>query len=245
MIPNKKFEATLDISLDDLRRDKTGQILVRVDELADRANSFKGKLLTDLILTGESAVCYDDQYFFDTDHSEGDSGAQSNDITVDISTMPTSVHGVAAAPSAGEAGYMIAKGIEKILGFKDDRGEPLNEEAAEFLVQMPTPYLSAVSMALSGKPLEGGDTSVVGAMDGMRVTARANPRLTWTDKLAVFRTDGRVKPFILQEEQPISVDAVAEGSELEFNSDKHHYGVKWQGNVGFGMWQHACLVQAI
>jgi phage major head subunit gpT-like protein len=35
-IANKTFESTLEISVDDLRRDKTGQIIVRIDELADR-----------------------------------------------------------------------------------------------------------------------------------------------------------------------------------------------------------------
>jgi phage major head subunit gpT-like protein len=246
IIPNKKFEATLDIDVDDLRRDKTGQILVRIDELADRANRFKGKLISDRILEAESAVCYDGQFFFDTDHSEGDSGTQSNDISADISTFPTSVHGSGpTAPSAGEMAYVIAKSIETMLGFKDDQGEPLNEEAMSFLVVVPTSLLSATALALSGKPLENGDTSVVGSLDGMTIRARANPRLTWTDKVATFRTDGRTKPFILQEETPIQVDAVAEGSELEFNEDKHHYGVKWRGNAGFGQWQHGVLATMV
>ena len=35
-IENKHFEATLEIPLVDLRRDKTGQIEVRINELADR-----------------------------------------------------------------------------------------------------------------------------------------------------------------------------------------------------------------
>lgn len=240
-IRNKKFEGTLEIDVDDLRRDKTGQIMVRVDELADRANRFKGKLISDLMLTAETAVAYDGQYFFDTDHAEGDSGTQSNDITVDISTLPTSVHGSTTAPSAGEVAYTIAKSIETMLGFKDDQGEPLNEEARSFLVVAPVSLLAPVSLALSGQPLESGDTSVVGSLDGFNVTARANPRLTWTDKISVFRTDGRTKPFILQEETPIEVDAVAEDSELEFKEDKHWYGVKWRGNAGFGQWQHAVL----
>ncbi len=39
----------------------------------------------------------------------------------------------------------------------------------------------------------------------------------------------------------MSIKAVAEGSELEFNENKHRYGVDWSGNVGYGYWQHACL----
>jgi phage major head subunit gpT-like protein len=70
----------------------------------------------------------------------------------------------------------------------------------------------------------------------------ANPRLTWTAQFAVFRTDGLVKPFIRQEAQAVEIAAVAEGSELEFNERKHRYGVSTKRNVGYGYWQHACLV---
>ena len=38
------------------------------------------------------------------------------------------------------------------------------------------------------------------------------------------------------------MDAIAEGSELEFREKKHQYGVKAMRNVGYGYWQRACLV---
>jgi phage major head subunit gpT-like protein len=244
-IVNKKFEATMEVPVDWMRRDKTGQIMVRVDELATRTVTHWGKLLSDLILAAETGVCYDGQYFFDTDHSEGDSGSQSNDITVDISAAPAAVHGSATAPSPEEIRAMVLAGVEKILGFKDDQGEPMNELAREFLVKVPTPYFSAAAAALSNPILGGGDTNVMTNLDGYNFRLAVNPRLTWTDKLAVFRTDGSTKPFILQEEEDVSVSAIAEGSELEFKEDKHQYGVKALRNVGYGYWQHSCLVQAV
>jgi phage major head subunit gpT-like protein len=66
-----------------------------------------------------------------------------------------------------------------------------------------------------------------------------NPRLTWTTDFAIFRTDGRSKPFILQEEEGVTVQAIAEGSEEEFRNNRHLYGVKRICNVGYGLWQHA------
>ncbi len=82
------------------------------------------------------------------------------------------------------------------------------------------------------------------AASNYRVAPVCNVRLdsSWTAQFAVFRTDGNVKPFILQEEVPIQVDAIAEGSELEFNEHKHHYGIWASRNVGYGYWQHAVLV---
>ena len=39
------------------------------------------------------------------------------------------------------------------------------------------------------------------------------------------------------------MSAVAEGSELEFKEFEHHYGLYASGNVGYGMWEHACEVE--
>lgn len=243
-ITNKLWEATLEIPVDWMRRDKTGQILVRVDDMASRAVTHWQSLLSGLIIGGESLVCYDGQYFFDTDHAQGDSGTQSNDITVDISAVPASLHGTATLPSPEELRAMVFAGVEKILGFKDDQGEPMNELARKFLVMVPLGWMTATVAALRN-PVVGGDTNTVTSLDGYTFEVAVNPRLTWTDKLAVFRVDGSVKPFIRQEEFGVQVDAVAEGSELEFNERMHHYGISASRNVGLGYWQHACLVQAI
>ena len=56
-IENKHYEGTLEIMLKDLRRDKTGQILVRVDEFAARANTHWASLLSTLMLNGPSTAC--------------------------------------------------------------------------------------------------------------------------------------------------------------------------------------------
>ena len=63
-IENKHFEATLDIPLKHLRRDKTGQINVRIGELATRTNSHWALLLSKLITDGETLPCYDGKHFF-------------------------------------------------------------------------------------------------------------------------------------------------------------------------------------
>jgi hypothetical protein len=49
----KHFEGTLELAVRDMRRDKTGQIMVRVNDLADRTNAHWASLLSTLILNGE------------------------------------------------------------------------------------------------------------------------------------------------------------------------------------------------
>jgi phage major head subunit gpT-like protein len=245
VIRNKKFEATMEVPVDWMRRDKTGQIDIRIDEMVQRTVTHWQSLLSANIAAAESTVCYDGQYFFDTDHAEGKSGTQSNDITVDISAVPASIHGTATMPSAEELRAMILKGVETMLGFKDDEGEPMNEMHREFLVQVPTHWFSNAAAAINNPVVGGGDTNVMTNLDGYTFRLAVNPRLTWTDKLAVFATDGSVKPFIRQEEEGVTVSAVAEGSELEFDEDLHRYGVKALRNTGYGYWQKACLIQAV
>jgi len=236
---NKKFEATLEVLVDEIRRDKTGQVMMRVRELATRTNSHWAKLLSTLIISAESTVCYDGQYFFDTDHVEGDSGTQDNDKTYDVTTT--------TAPTSGEMESAILQSIETLFGFKDDVGEPMNEDAMEFNIMVPVPFMKSAAAAIGSEIIIDSSTSrtntiiTLGTIGGFKVGMSVNPRLTWTTKFATFRTDCESKALIRQEEEEVSISAIAEGSELEFNEDKHHYGVKAIRNVGFGLWQRACL----
>jgi phage major head subunit gpT-like protein len=240
-IRNKKFEATLEVLCDWLRRDKTGQIQQRIAQLSQRANNHWANLLSTLVINGESAVCYDGQYFFDTDHSEGDSGTQSNDLSVDISALATAVHGSTTAPSVEEMQQCIIQAIAAIIGFKDDQGEPMNEDARSFIVMPPMSLWLPAKNALA-MPLKGYGESSQLNLDGINISVAGNARLTWTAQFAVFRADGSLKPLIRQEEVPLQVSAIAEGSELEFKEDKHQYGVWASRNVGYGYWQSGCLV---
>lgn len=240
-IENKKFEATLEVAVDDLRRDKTGQIEVRIGELVDRVDEHWAKLLSTLILAGEAAVCYDGEFFFDTDHEEGDSGAQTNDLAAgDYSelnvTTPTN-------PTAIEIANVLLKMIQHQYSIKDDQGEPMNANARKFLVMVPVAFWGAAIKAVRGNLLNSGTGTVDNPLKDAEVdiSVIANPRLTWTTKLAVYRTDARTKAFIMQNEEDIKISAIAEGSELEFNDDVHHYGVKTIRNVGYGYWQFATL----
>ncbi len=244
-VRNKLYEATMEVLVNELRRDKTGQVMVRVNETAERANTHWASLLTTLIINGESTVCYDGQYFFDTDHVDPNAPnqtAQSNDITFDISDSVDVDGGSATAPGARTMERAILKGVESILGFKDDQGEPMNENARNFLVMVPQTYMSATLAALSNTTLANGVTNTLVKQNLVTVTPVINPRLTWTTKFAVFRTDGQTKPFIRQEEYGVKVAAIAEGSELEFTERKHHYGIEASRNVAYGYWQHGCLV---
>ncbi len=231
-IVNKVWESTVRIDADEQRRDKTGQILVRINEMARRVATHPNKLLTTLMLNGEAGPCYDGQPFFAVAHQEGDSEAQSNSITCEAGT-PT-------APTEEEMFAALVRAIGQVIGIRDDQGEPMNEAARSFLAVVPMNFWSATMIALS----QADNASVNPLARGVPFTVDwvANPRLSWTTKFALFRTDGATRPFIFQEELPVQVHALAEGSELEINENQHQYGVKAIHAAGYGFWQDACLV---
>lgn len=240
-ITNKHYEATMEITLKDLRRDKTGQIKARLAEFAQRGQSHFASLLSTLIVNGPSTVCYDGQYFFDTDHSEGASGTLDNDITTDISTLPVETHGVVTAPSKEEMLQAIIASISQFFTFKDDQGEPINEDAKSFLVMVPVGLMPAASSALSRTNAQGPGMF---SFDGFNVGLAVNPRLTaggWTDEFVTFRTDGSIKPLIRQEETEPAVKMKDEASEYAFDNAAIQIGIDSWRNAGYGRWQGAVL----
>ena len=72
-----------------------------------------------------------------------------------------------------------------------------------------------------------------------------NPRLTWTDSFAVFRTDSPIKALIRQSETLDTVKMKDESSEYAFDNDAIQIGVDAWRNVGYGYWQRGCYVQMI
>lgn len=246
-ITNKHYEATLEIAVKDARRDKTAQIEARVQEFADRSVTHWASMLSTLLLNGASTLCYDGQYYFDTDHVEGKSGVQSNTIQVDISALPALVHGAPAAPSIEEFQQAMLAGIAQILSFKDDQGEPMNENAQEFIIKVPVSlYLvakAAVSAITTAALQQNLNPNLIA---DLKISVAMNARLTaWTDQFSVHRADSPIKGLICQEEKGAELKVKAEGSEYEFDNDAWQFGLDAWRNAGYGYWQRSCLVKMI
>ena len=235
-IVNKKYEATLEVLRDELRRDKTDQIQLRINELADRAQQHWAKLLTEVIVAGESTACYDGQFFFDIDHSEGDSGAQSNDLSL-VAASGTS-------PTAAEMEVGIFDALEAMLSLKDGGGEPMNQGLSEMTVTVPVGLFGVTNAAMSNAIITDGTgtrTNNLVSLGGYNMRLVVNPRLTSATKFYCFRSDSAIKPYILQEETTPAVEALAEGSDFAFANDAHQYGVSLSHAVGQGIWQYATV----
>lgn len=242
-IRNKLWEQTLEFPIDDLRRDKTGQIMVRIGELAQAGAAFWEDLLVTLINT--DGLCYDGQNFFDTDHpvSESTSGSTTakNELTAsEISVLNV---GTATAPTPDEAAKIIQALVGHFMTFTGDRGHLLNAQAREFTIMVATGDMwGPFSTAVSAQYLTSGASNPLTGLNsrGYRFSVELVPTLTSsTDVVRIFRTDGKVRPFILQEEVSPTVTIIGAGSEEEFKNRRHLFGTSRVGNAGYGLWQHA------
>lgn len=245
-LENEDYEESIVVDRNNIEDDSYGIFAPLMTMMGDECGRFRDQLAFQVLSSGFAVACYDGQYFFDTDHAEGDSGAQSNKINVAIAGLPAAVHGSTSAPSVEEMQQAILKGIVQILSFVDDRGEPMNENAQEFLVMVPAGLSMVAYAAVSGLATAALAQNLnPNLLKNFRVNVAVNVRLTiagWTTKFAVFRTDSPVKALIRQSEQEIELKMKAEGSEFEFDNDAWQFGLDgWRG-VGYGHWQRAVQV---
>lgn len=239
MIRNIPFESGIEVTVDEIRRNKVGQVQERIDDLVQRANDHWAQLLSALILQGASQVCYDKKYFFATDHQEGESPSQSNLLTSTVTTP--------SAPTVAEMENTVITTTQQLFLLKDDRGEPLNAPAKRFTVMAPIHFMKPLAGALNTQViLEGGQSrnnvlQAFGGANGFSYDLVFNPRLTG-NKMWLFRADAARKPLIRQVEVDTQVNSIAEGSDEEKLNRRHLYMVDRICNVGFGDWKGSIQV---
>ena len=164
--------------------------------------------------------------FFSAAHVSGDSGNQDNKLSYDAANADN--------PTDAEFKAALKQAIAAMLGFKDDRGDPMSLTASGFVCVVPlTLYFTAVE-AINA-------TLVNNTSNVLQGVARvlALPWLSDASKWYLLKTDGVVRPFIFQDREPVEFTALAEGSEEAFKREKFLYGVRARYRLAYGYWQFA------
>ncbi|MEN6521272.1 MAG: Mu-like prophage major head subunit gpT family protein [Armatimonadota bacterium] len=224
-IKNKTWEASIAVDRAAIEDDLYGQIKLRVQGLARETKRHIDEIAFSLLTSGFSAVCHDGQYFFDTDHSEGISGTQSNKCTDALSATA------------------LQNAITAMSKFKDDRGKPLGI-SPDVLVVPPDLQWTALELLKSTYYPEIVDPAVgsqklAGNPLKNRLELIVSPYLTDTDNWYLLATNWVVKPIIFQSRVPVEFAALESASENGFMRDQYIYGVRARYNAGFGLWQTA------
>lgn len=238
-ILSEKYELTVDADIDDVRRDKTGQVLRRISEMGAKMASLDERLLSAML---ESTVtCYDGVALWSSSHKVGKTGAtQSNDITA--SGMVD-----ADAPASAKMSEAILKGIKQLVGMLDDQGDPMNQGAKRFLLVTPLKYWDPTIAALQNQYTSAGvNNTLLNA--GVTITPVTNVRLSGAASAAgrriyLFREDADVLPFITQDESiPDAFKSQDAYSEAGFWQEKLAWGGKRITTVAPGRFELAVRV---
>jgi len=225
-IRNKTWESSIAVERAAIEDDKYGQIKLRVQSLARQAKRHMDELIFTLLKNGFATTCYDGQYFFDTDHAEGESGTQSNKGTTAL-----------AAPALQAA-------ITAMMKFKDDRGKVLGV-VPDLLAVPPDLQWTAMELLESTYwPGEQSNNKIASNVLKGKLDLIVSPYLTDTTDWFLLSTKGVIKPILLQSRAPVEFAALEADSESGFMRDQYVYGVRARYNVGYGLWQLAYGNQA-
>ena len=230
-VENLKYESTLEVDRDEISDDKTGQIRIRVSELADRAATHKDFLISQLLINGETAGfnSYDGVSFLNDAHVSGSSGSQDNLLT-STAVDPDN-------PTTDEFKTALKTAMSTMMNFKDDQGDPMSISASGLACIVPTTMFLTAMEAINATMISSTSNVLAGAA---RVIAF--PWLTDLSKWYLIKTDGVIRPFIFQDREPVEFTALTEDSDEGFRREKFLYGVRARYRMTYGYWQFAVRV---
>lgn len=231
-VENLKYESTVEVDRDEIADDKTGQIRIRVAEMAARAATHKDYLLSQLLINAETAGfnSYDGVSFFNSSHESGASGTQSNALT-STALDPDDA-------TTDEFRTALRAAIGAMLGFKDDQGDPMAISATGLICVVPTSLYITALEAVNATVVNNTPNTLGGVA---RIIAF--PWLTDPGKWYLLKNDGVIRPFIFQDREPVEFTALAEESDEGFRREKFLYGVRARYRMAYAYWQFAVVTE--
>lgn len=224
-----RYEATVEIDLDALKDGRGDIYTPRIREIAQNGTRLPYNLVSELIRNGETGTAYDGQNFFDTDHSEGDSGSQSNELT-----------GTGTSLAQITTDYYAAKAA--LYGFKDDKGVPLHPYDFRPQVWIPNnkTMIERFETLKNATLTDAGNTNTLKD----RFDLVVDPQFADADNWVMFRTDTIMKPFFRVNREAVHyVDNFGTGHPDVWSRRIGQAGAEGRIAMAYGMWQTAVLTK--
>lgn len=221
-IINNDWEATVEVDRNDIEDDNLGIYAPQAQMAGFSAKQLPDEIVIDLVNGGFANLCYDGQYYFDTDHLvAGASVSNKGTVALSVSTQ-----------ALATASYGL--GRTAMRKFKDDEGRPLNTIPNVLLVP---PALEAIALALiNNDRLDDGKANPYKGTAEVVVDARLTSDTAWF----LLDTTKPVKPFVYQERKaPVFVEQIDPQADDVFNRKKFKFGAEARAAGGYGFWQMA------
>ena len=252
MVKNQEYELTIAVDRNEREDDQTGQIGLKVQEMATRAAQHPDDLMAQVLILGGTtdptgtdyngavpvALGYDGLSLFNTAHVSGASGNQSNDLSTTITDTSTYLGTVA------EWRDIIRKMMQQLMSFKDDQGYPAwsgRMDSLKLLVH-PFNFFAAREAATAAILAQTSNTTanMVEVVPYQWLVTHALKIGSGNEPYGysyLVDTGAAVKPIIHQMRTPLQFQALEEGSEHTFKTGEFLYGVRGRYAVAPGKWQ--------
>lgn len=217
-ITNKHYEGTVEVSADDIADDQIGVYAPLVQMLGNGAGMHPDKLVFALLNNAFDTVCYDGQYFFDSDHPYP-GGTQNN-----VGSAALDIDAYAAGRTA-------------MMTLVDDKGDPLGI-VPDTLVVPPALEMTARQI-LNAEMIE---INSLAQTNVYRNSAKLviSPQISTATNWFLMQCNGPIKPLLFQDrKRPEFVAKDSSNDENVFSNNAFRYGVDYRGNAGYGLWQLA------
>lgn len=232
-ITNKDYELTIGVDRNDIEDDNLGVYGPMLQGLGEADAKNDDYLIVSLLQNGNTALCSDGQYFFDTDHP--------------VSQFDSSLGTQQNYWSSGKAltldNYVAVRAA--MMGFLGENNKPLG--VMPDLLVVP-PQLGHIARQITMSDLivnTAGATPAAGAA-GMRNVMAGTARVLEVPELAgaattwyLLATNRTMKPFVVQERRASDFMHLGPGSEHGQKSKKYLFGVDKRGAAGYGLWFQA------
>lgn len=217
-IENKDWELTLGVRRNDIEDDNLGIYTPVAQQFGEAARQHPDSLILDLLRTGETKLCYDGQYFFDTDHP-----INSVDATAGI----FSNYFTTRALTADNYGYVRSQ----MLALKAENGTSLRV-MPNVLVVPPALEVTARRIVEIQQEANGAGNPYFNTARVMMIPELAGADTTWY----LLCTHRVIKPFIFQTRRPLTFvmknqitdEVVLVENEVRFYADARY-------NAGFSL----------
>jgi phage major head subunit gpT-like protein len=216
-IANSTYVNGIEVDREDIEDDSLGLVAPTIAEMGAEAKRHPGELLWNLLNGGFAALCYDGQFFFDTDHVDEGGAAQSNKMS--------------GAPSALQESALITA-LGQMRRIKDPKGRPMGIRPSHLIVPPELEFTAKKLLVQSQKA--NGESNIFQGQLQLIVSEYLTSATAW------FLADltRALKPLILQNRIATTFDAQdSPTDENAFLREKYRWKARGRYAAGYGLWQ--------
>jgi phage major head subunit gpT-like protein len=227
VVSNKDFELTVKIPANKIKDDQYGIYGTYAESGGVQGRKLPDDLLTPLIKLGKSTVCYDGQYFFDTDHPV-DPGDPASAVQANLFT---------AKPLATAGNYGAVRAAMRSLKIG---------RSARVIGVTPSLLIVGPDLEETAKKIVTAENDASGATNVNRGTAEVVV-IEELDEAGVWYladATGPLRPLVWQNREAVHFDGMFNPTdEHVFKFNEFLWGGSGRGNAAYGLWFLMCRVE--